>query len=78
MSQWEIFLRYAGANAFAAQVILSKLKQQDDGMTGESEDFGLMEFVKMTPQQRLEKFERLLGGRKLLERVGAQIDMKWY
>ncbi|KAH0547654.1 hypothetical protein FGG08_000143 [Glutinoglossum americanum] len=75
---WEIFLRYAGVNAFAAQVILSKLKQQDNGMAGESEsDFGLMEFVKMTPQERLERFEHLLGGRKLLERAGTQINMKW-
>jgi hypothetical protein len=77
MSQWEIFLRRAGVNAFAAQVILSKLKQQDYAVAEESEDCGLTEFVKMTPQQRIEKFEHLLGGRKLLERLGAQIDMKW-
>ncbi|KAI9770541.1 MAG: hypothetical protein M1840_003131 [Geoglossum simile] len=74
---WEIFLRRAGVNAFAAQVILSQLKQQDDRVS-ESEDYGLMEFIKMTLQERIEIFERSLGGRKLLERVGVQIGMKWY
>jgi hypothetical protein len=64
-------------NAFAALVILSKLKEQDD-QTSKSEDFGLMGFIKMTPQERIEMFESPLGGRKLLERVGVRIGTKWH
>ncbi|KAI9772360.1 MAG: hypothetical protein M1839_002496 [Geoglossum umbratile] len=75
-SLWEVFLRRAGVNAFAAQVILSELKQQGDRVS-QSGDVGLMEFIKMAPQERVERFGHLLGGRKLLDRVGVQIDMEW-
>ncbi|KAH0569254.1 hypothetical protein GP486_000010 [Trichoglossum hirsutum] len=78
VSQWEVFLRRVGVNAFAAQVILSKLSQLDGKVVGASEDFGLKGFVKMTPQRRLEEFEHLLGGRKLLEKVEAQIEKEWH
>ncbi|KAI9723955.1 MAG: hypothetical protein M1812_000673 [Candelaria pacifica] len=68
---WELFLRRAGMNAFAAQVVLSELKAPDENQgksEGQSEqaDFGLTKFVKMGVSKRVRMFERLLGGKKVL------------
>lgn len=81
---WEIFLRRAGMNAFAAQVILSELKapldaSQDDNneMNERKVDYGLTAFVKMSLQERIARFELLLGGRRVLERVSRVLDARW-
>ena len=78
---WEVFLRRAGMNAFAAQAILATLKAPDQS---ESEaagkprtDFGLTAFVKMSVQERFARFETLLGGRRLLGRVSRVLDERW-
>ena len=73
-TQWEIFLRHAGLNAFAAQMVLadSKGTAGDDGGL-----WGLRKFVFMSPTERCRKFEGLLGGKGLLERVGKVLDAQW-
>ena len=78
---WEVFLRRAGINAFAAQAILATLKAPDQS---ESEaagkqraDFGLTAFVKMSVRERFARFETLLGGRRLLGRVSRVLDERW-
>ena len=78
---WEVFLRRVGINAFAAQAILVTLKapDQDDvnaaGMPGT--EFGLTAFIKMSVEERLARFETLLGGRRLLERASSVVDARW-
>ena len=81
---WELFLRRAGMNAFAAQVILSELKapldatQDENCETNERKvDYGLTAFVKMSLQERIARFELLLGGRRVLERVSRVLDARW-
>jgi hypothetical protein len=78
-THWELFLRRAGLNAFAAQVIISQLKAPegvDTASPTKAGQFGLTAFVEMAREQRI----ALLGkfcGRKLLERVSAVVDGMW-
>ena len=78
-TQWEVFLRRAGMNAFAAQAILGKLKApsgtEGGGVVGI--DFGLTAFVKMSLEERLVRFETLLGGRRVLTRISKILDARW-
>ena len=76
---WEVFLRRAGMNAFAAQAVLGKLKAPlpDQGGSGGVGEFGLAAFVKMSAEERYARFETLLGGRRLLGRVGKVLDTRW-
>jgi hypothetical protein len=78
-THWELFLRRAGMNAYAAQSISSVVKAsesvhpQDHSKDGQ---FGLARFVQMGRQQRIDKFEQVCG-KKLLERVSACLDAIW-
>ena len=78
---WEIFLRRAGLNAFAAQAILATLKAPDqnevDTVDTPKTSFGLTAFVKMSVEERCTQFETLLGGRRLLGRVSRVLDASW-
>ena len=76
-TSWELFLRRAGMNAFAAQAILAELKapEQIEGVI--PQDYGLGAFVKMSVKERFARFETLLGGRQLLARVSRVLDAKW-
>ena len=81
---WEIWLRRAGINAFAAQAVLGKLKQgescggADSGKCDELDgEWGLKAFVKMSARERYARFEVLLGGRNMLGRVGEVVDGRW-
>jgi len=89
---WELFLRRAGMNSFAAQVVLSELMPPDGDVDmmdcsnsfqsasspGRTGSiFGLSAFVRMEVGERLRKFEALLGGRKALLRVSDVVDMGW-
>jgi hypothetical protein len=78
-TQWEVFLRRAGMNAFAAQAVLGKLKAPSGGEGGavDGVDFGLTAFVKMSLEERLARFETLLGGRRVLGRVSRVLDARW-
>lgn len=74
-TQWEVFLRHAGMNAFAAQAVLGELKLLGER---EGEVWGLRDFVLMSPEERSRRFEGVLGGTRLLERVGKVLDAYWY
>ena len=78
---WEVFLRRAGMNAFAAQAILATLKAPDqcesEAAGNQRTDFGLTAFAKMSVQERFARFETLLGGRRLLARVSRVLDERW-
>lgn len=76
-TSWELFLRRAGMNAFAAQALLAALKPPDPNFRLRPTEFGLGEFVKMSIDERLARFEGLLGGRSLLQRVSAWLDAQW-
>ena len=78
---WEVFLRRAGLNAFAAQAILARLKAPDqnevDTVDAQETNFGLTAFIKMSVEERYTQFETLLGGRRLLRRVSQVLDATW-
>lgn len=81
---WEVFLRRAGMNAFAAQAILGQLKapdQDDRGNIGikprRDADFGFTAFVKMSFEARVVRFGTLLGGRRLLQKISRGLDAQW-
>ncbi|KAL8867811.1 MAG: hypothetical protein Q9174_005418 [Haloplaca sp. 1 TL-2023] len=75
-TQWEVFLRQAGMNAFAAQALLAEMKaMQEKGDYGRP--WGLREFVLMTPSERRQRFKRVLGGEGMLEIVGKTLDVSW-
>ncbi|KAK5134056.1 hypothetical protein LTR08_006946 [Meristemomyces frigidus] len=83
---WERFLRVAGMNAFAAQVVLMNLKQPDSVPGSESSStqhssqelcYGLPAFVRMSAGQRIQQFGPILGGEGVLTRVGQIIDSGW-
>ncbi|KAI4186184.1 MAG: hypothetical protein L6R41_003633 [Letrouitia leprolyta] len=70
-TQWEVFLRQAGMNAFAAQVILAEMKVAEDD---DNDVWGLRKFIFMSYEERCQRFEGLLGGRGVLERTGKALD----
>ena len=80
-TQWEVFLRRAGMNAYAAQAVLATLKAPDQNETDtagiQGTDSGLTAFIKMSVEERFAQFETLLGGRRLLGRVSRVLDAKW-
>ncbi|KAF9635152.1 hypothetical protein BFW01_g6047 [Lasiodiplodia theobromae] len=82
---WELFLRKAGLNAFAAQVVLARLgKRKGEREEGGGEGggagggmYGLAAFVAMTPEERRRAFEGVVGSRELLDKVGRRVDGRW-
>lgn len=78
-THWELFLRRAGLNAYAAQQIVAELKPPQ-GVNGSSPSksghFGLAAFVEMGRENRLAKFGPVCG-RKLIERVSDVVDGIW-
>jgi hypothetical protein len=89
MMQWEVFLRRAGLNPFAAQIILVTFKDPYDmplsSSSPESSDvpekiiniFGLPAFLLLSAEERIARFQVLLGGSRILSRVNALLDRKW-
>lgn len=73
-TQWEVFLRQAGMNAFAAQVILAEMKQLRER---EGREWGLETFLRIGGEERVRRFERAIGGSKLIRRVGQVLDRRW-
>ncbi|KAI9761045.1 MAG: hypothetical protein M4579_001308 [Chaenotheca gracillima] len=83
-TMWELFLRRAGFNAFAAQEILAELSSHtrterylDESVGSVEGESALVEFVSMTPDQRLARFEHLFEGGQLLHEVSAVLDASW-
>lgn len=79
---WEVFLRRAGMNAFAAQAVLIALKEPSPDSDNvldkiESGGYGLPAFVRMRPEERTRRFAAMLGGSRLLTRVSRVIDGGW-
>ncbi|KAK3352650.1 hypothetical protein B0T25DRAFT_500907 [Lasiosphaeria hispida] len=75
---WELFLRRAGMNAYAAQVTLAMLKVPDEEPAiGGQRLYGLPAFVMLTPEERVDMLARALGGRRVLDRVSEVIDKPW-
>ena len=77
-SSWELFLRKAGMDAFAAQVVLKKLNAPESMSTPSTEQrYGLPGFVMMDEAERLKRFGALFGGEKILRKVSMAIDGSW-
>ena len=78
-THWEVFLRRAGMNAVAAQVVISIL-QAPDGVDPLSPSkagfFGLTAFVEMGREERIAKFGQMCGTR-VIERICAIVDGVW-
>lgn len=77
-THWELFLRRAGFNVYAAQVVLGMLRGPDEEpVIDHKRAYGLPAFVKMPEAKRIEMFEGILGGRRVLSRVGRILDANW-
>ena len=79
---WELFLRKAGMNAMAAQVILGMLKRPErhpqegvvaGGRPESGRTWGLGKFVSMPPDERLRVFGGLVGV-SAIERINDVMD----
>lgn len=78
-THWELFLRRAGMNAFAAQDIIGRLKAPEavDAMSSsKAGQFGLTAFVEMGKEMRIKRFGGICG-RGVIERVSAIVDARW-
>ncbi|GJD00596.1 hypothetical protein ColKHC_09421 [Colletotrichum higginsianum] len=69
-TEWEVFLRRAGLNMYAAQVALAVVKgtYPEDG-----QDRTLVRFLGMSPAERADMLQEFLGGRDLVDRVSARL-----
>jgi len=81
-TMWERWLRVAGLNAYAAQMVLVQLKIPDAdsheiGTPGVQKRFGVAAFVSMKAEERVERFGAVLGGERVLRRVSEAIDGVW-
>lgn len=76
-SLWELLLRRAGFNVFAAQTVASQFKppNRTNGVVP-SGQHGLGAFMTMTREERVRRFGQLVGTR-VLERVSAMVDELW-
>lgn len=80
---WERFLRQAGMNVFAAQVVLDSLKpplsefEVEDSRGVGYEGYGLAAFVRMDAEERVRRFGALIGGEGMLRRVSRAVDGPW-
>lgn len=74
---WEVFLRRAGLNVFAAQAVASQFKPPSDATdTMASASYGLGAFMTMTRDERVRRFGHLVGVRTL-DRVSRNMDQSW-
>lgn len=77
-THWELFLRRAGMNAYAAQVMLRMLRAPEgEPLLSHERAYGLPALVKMSAEQRSTMFEGVLGGRRVLASVGRVLDARW-
>lgn len=84
---WERFLRKAGFNAFAAQVVLMKLGELAHTVSteeGEIVDYSsrsdeslIRTFVTMSAEERIQHFEGLLGCQRVLVKVNEVLEQYW-
>ncbi len=76
-TQWELYLRRAGINVYAAQVVAAMIKAPDGARPEDAGRYGLAAFVRMSPEERIARFESVFGGRRVLSRVSRAIDRPW-
>lgn len=85
-----MFLRRAGLNPFAAQVVVASLKDPYDvplpmwaGSPTSSDRpasvsvFGLQAFLTMGEEQRVKEFQALMGGSRILRKASKVLDQEW-
>ncbi|KXH32843.1 hypothetical protein CSIM01_04336 [Colletotrichum simmondsii] len=80
-TEWEVFLRRAGFNMYAAQVALAVVKggypvvnvDGDGGDGNNTQDRTLVRFLKTSPSERANALKGFLGGGSLVDRVSARL-----
>lgn len=73
---WELWLRRAGFNVYAAQMVAGQLKVPKTDTAKARGQHGLAAFATMTRNERMQRFGPLVGPR-VLERVGRVVDEIW-
>ncbi|OAP64962.1 hypothetical protein AYL99_00934 [Fonsecaea erecta] len=73
---WEKFLRKAGLNPMAAQVVLGRLRKAGPLQNTLDQSWGLRRFVEMLPDERMDMFAETLG-RRALGRINAVLEKNW-
>ncbi|TGJ80743.1 hypothetical protein E0Z10_g8028 [Xylaria hypoxylon] len=78
-TMWEVFLRRAGFNAYAAQAILVRLQARNNNPRGKGEctKYGLAAFMLMTDVERMQNLRDLMGGESMLKRVNRMLGTRW-
>lgn len=71
---WELFLRQAGLNPVAAQVVLATLKRPDAHDFQAEQSWGLRRLVQMKAEERANMFGEMIG-RRAVERLSTVLDM---
>ena len=69
-STWEVFLRRAGMNVVAAQVLAGLLRAEFDST-------GLARYLAIGVEERLDRYAEALGTRKNLWRSGEVLNQTW-
>ncbi|KAK1621961.1 hypothetical protein BDP81DRAFT_400741 [Colletotrichum phormii] len=79
-TEWEVFLRHAGFNMYAAQVALAVVKGghpvadvNGDGGGNNHQDRTLVRFLRMSSSERASALKGFLGGGSLVDRVNARL-----
>lgn len=76
-TSWEYFLRKAGMNPMAAQIVLGMLPRNSTPRPGRVEEtWGLSRFVSMSATERIDMFGAVIG-RRAIERVNSVLDSGW-
>ncbi|RSL51892.1 hypothetical protein CEP53_008281 [Fusarium sp. AF-6] len=68
---WELFLRRAGLNINAAQVI-------SEALVSEYNNLGLANFLTMTAEEIVAKFGPTMGGERVLRNVSRGLHQQWF
>lgn len=81
-TDWERFLRKAGLNTFAAQLVLRQLTVPDDDHAPSTPArsghlSGLAAFLCMREEERVQQFGPLIGGEGMLRRASRALDGRW-
>ncbi|KAH7115906.1 hypothetical protein B0J11DRAFT_583956 [Dendryphion nanum] len=86
---WELFFRRAGFNPYAAQIIIASLqtpvytslRSSSPALSGTGvqgvDMSGLQAFIYMSGEERVRKFQALLGGTRIIRQTSALIDQRW-
>ena len=73
---WEQFLRRAGLNPMAAQIVIGAMRRPDLAEASLDQSWGLRRFVQLHPEERSTMFGETLGMRTV-ERVNQVLDKNW-